>query len=149
MSSRMKQKSMDGKLRFYSKKRKFWKSTDLIWLIALAALMVLLLFFLRNRPTGGMIAEITYDNKVIDRIELDAAAVGRFSYPENEAVTLEIFADHSIAVVASDCKDQTCVHMGRLRHSGEFSACLPNRVVIRLYPADESADRADGVDIVQ
>lgn len=45
-------------------------------------------------------------------------------------------------VVASPCRDQICVAAGWLEASGNWTACLPNRVFVRV----EGGDRSDGVD---
>lgn len=44
----------------------------------------------------------------------------------------------------SPCTNQLCVHMGSIRHSGQWVACLPNRIFVRIIGGQ---DRGDGVDI--
>lgn len=41
-------------------------------------------------------------------------------------------------VVSSPCPDQVCVVAGAIRSRGQWSACLPNRVM--LYVSDASGD---------
>lgn len=45
-------------------------------------------------------------------------------------------------IVSSPCRDQICVAAGWLDTSGDWTACLPNRVFVRV----EGGDRSDGVD---
>jgi hypothetical protein len=40
-------------------------------------------------------------------------------------------------ILDSPCKDKLCVHQGKISASGEWAACLPNRVMIRLRGAPD------------
>ena len=51
--------------------------------------------------------------------------------------------DGHAAFVHSDCNDQLCVHMGDIEHSGEWAACLPNKVFIMI---EGGPDDEEGVD---
>jgi hypothetical protein len=47
--------------------------------------------------------------------------------------TIEISSRRTGAVyVHSDCRDQICVNAGWLDRGGEWAACLPNRVILRI-----------------
>jgi hypothetical protein len=46
-------------------------------------------------------------------------------------------------VLASPCRDQICVLAGWLEQTGQWSACLPNRIFVRIEAA---AELEDGVD---
>jgi len=59
---------------------------------------------------------------------LDASETVVVSGPLGDTV-IEI-RDNSARVVSSPCMDQTCVVMGAVRLSGQWSACLPNRVML-------------------
>ncbi len=50
--------------------------------------------------------------------------------------------DGRARVDESPCRDKICIAAGALRMTGEWSACLPNRVFVRV----EGADDEDGVD---
>ncbi|MFQ3619698.1 MAG: NusG domain II-containing protein [Spirochaetales bacterium] len=41
------------------------------------------------------------------------------------------FVDHS------PCRDKICIHMGKIRRNGEWIACLPNRVFLRIQSKQE------------
>ena len=51
-----------------------------------------------------------------------------------------------VCVIAADCQDATCVHMGWLSGGTVPIVCLPHRLVIRLeHTAMETTDGFDGV----
>ena len=41
-------------------------------------------------------------------------------------------SDGKASITASGCRDKLCVHTGELSRHGEWAACLPNRVIIRV-----------------
>ena len=49
--------------------------------------------------------------------------------------------DGKAAIIESDCKNKTCIHMGQIDKSGQSAACLPNRVLISV-----EGDHTDEVD---
>jgi hypothetical protein len=53
-----------------------------------------------------------------------------FAGPLGESV-IEI-RDGRTRFVSSPCKSQVCVHSGWLSSTGEFTACLPNRISLTL-----------------
>ena len=48
------------------------------------------------------------------------------------------------AIVSSPCSGQACVAAGELRRNGQWVACLPNRVFLRI----EGAKEPDAIDAV-
>lgn len=73
-------------------------------------------------------------------------------YPlsEDRSITIEgpagesvIHIEHGAARFASsDCDDDLCVQMGKIQNSGEWAACLPNKIF--LYTGGNEDD--EGVD---
>jgi len=45
--------------------------------------------------------------------------------------TLKI-EDGRVRFISSPCQGQQCVHSGWQSHSGEFTACLPNRIALQV-----------------
>lgn len=50
---------------------------------------------------------------------------------------IRISAD-GVAVLASPCRDKICIAAGTANMSGEWIACLPNRVFIRVEGLDDA-----------
>ena len=57
--------------------------------------------------------------------------------------TVEI-AEGSVKIIESPCPNQTCIAAPPLSHKGEWNACLPNKVIVRI----EGDDTSDGIDIL-
>lgn len=70
---------------------------------------------------------------------LDRDARFSVSGPIGETV-IEI-SNHRVRVVSSPCKDKICILAGWLSSNGQWTACLPNRVFVRVEGApDRSVD---------
>ena len=52
-------------------------------------------------------------------------------YFEKELVEVKI-QNQEVQVISSDCKDQICVHQGRIHYAGQTITCLPQRVFIKI-----------------
>jgi len=48
--------------------------------------------------------------------------------------------DNKARVVSSPCKNQTCVATGAIRLSGQWAACLPNRVMLYINEGQTEDD---------
>lgn len=78
---------------------------------------------------------------------------GDYIYPIDQDRMLEIagplgvtviqIADGTVAVISSPCRDKICIAAGALGETGQWSACLPNRVFVTV--AGDSAED-EGVD---
>lgn len=124
---------------------KFAKKTDLIILAALVFACAGALLAMRFAHGGGTVrAEIYRDSRLVKTVALPASP-GSFSLDGVPGVTFETYADGSIAFARSDCPDQVCVHTGRLSAPGQFAACLPNGLYVKIV-SNEGED-ANGVDI--
>jgi len=55
-------------------------------------------------------------------------------------VSLVEIKDGQIRFLDSPCRGKQCVHAGWLKESGEFAACLPNRVSITVSGKDALYD---------
>jgi len=93
-----------------------------------------------QQQRGGIDApyvEIIYRGEVVQIINLYSS--GLFSIEQLPYVEFEV-RDSAVAFIRSNCPDQICVNTGWLRISGDFAACLPNRVLLVIPVADSSLD---------
>jgi len=79
----------------------------------------------------------------------------RWIYPIEETVTVDIpgflgnttveLKDGRARVVSSPCANKTCVSCGAIKSKGQWIACLPNGIFIRIEAAGKEG-RHDGLD---
>lgn len=120
------------------------RKTDLILTATVGVLA--LVFFLLNRgliAEKGVYAEIYHGFVLVDRIELSNTKGGIFSIPGASNVVFQHYADGSIAFIESDCPDKVCIRSGRLKNAGQFAACLPNRILLKIVSEEKEGEGPD------
>lgn len=124
---------------------KFFKRTDIIIIAAIVAISALSWGIYHTVSAKDRVAaEIYYESKLIETVDLGTGEDRTFSIPQDKNVVLHLYRDGAIAFVKSDCPDKVCIHAGKLRTTGQFAACLPNGIVIKIVPVDgQSSDDAD------
>ena len=79
---------------------------------------------------------------------------GSWVYPVNQTVQVDIpgplghttvtLKDGQARVIASPCTNQTCVTSGAVQRRGQWIACLPNAVFVRIEASDgKQTDNAE------
>lgn len=110
------------------------------FLILVMAACLLYLMAVQN-SSESCIADIYQNGQLIQSIPLDQVS---------EPYTLEIEGENgcynrievrlgSIGVISADCPDLLCAKQGFIHTHTIPITCLPNKLVIRLRPADHSA----------
>ena len=118
---------------------KFFKKTDLIiiftiFILSITAWGIYNYAFAKDK----LIAEIYYNSTLVKTVPLYEAKEQTFKLDENNHVTFHLYEDGSIAFEDSNCPDKVCINEGRLSRAGEFAACLPNGLVMKIMPASEN-----------
>lgn len=54
--------------------------------------------------------------------------------------------DGAAFVESSPCRDKICIHMGKISRNGEWVACLPNRVFLRVQGKTAGGRTGEEVD---
>lgn len=106
---------------------KFFKIYDLVLIVVL----LFIGFFAHRALSGGenLIAEIIVDNKVYQKIDLNTVTENYFL--KTNSLCIEV-SNKKIRFLSSICHDKTCVNSGWLTAAGDFAACLPCRVAIKI-----------------
>lgn len=126
---------------------KFASKRDMIVIAAIiAAGAVLWLIFGGLFAGEGSVAEIYYRTELVQTVELQSGKSETFSIDQLPNVVFTVFPDGSIAFTESDCRDKICVNAGKQHLAGQFAACLPNQVYIKIISKD--AGNTDGPDII-
>ncbi len=105
------------------------KRNDILLILGLV-LVGVVAFFVTHRGEQAAGVEVYADGSLVWQRSLSDTDTF-----EVNGVTIEV-ADGSARVVSSDCRDQTCVHMGAIQRAGESIVCLPNRVSVVLTGED-------------
>lgn len=117
---------------------KFFKRTDILIIIGILAVSVASWGIYSLAAEGGSVkAEIYYYAELVETVDLSGGEEKSFSIPQDENVILHIYQDGSIAFIESDCPDKVCIHAGKLKTAGQFAACLPNGIVVKIVPEKE------------
>ncbi len=113
-----------------------------IIIILLFLLVALLFLVFQSRSSGsGATCEILYQREIVMNVSLDKEQT--FSIEQLPNVVLEV-RDGRIAFIQSDCPDKTCVRTGFISEHGQFAACLPNGIALRIV-ADHNEDTPDTI----
>jgi hypothetical protein len=90
---------------------------------------------------GGDAAQVVVEASGVKyRFPVSTDRVERFAGPRGDTI-VEIRGG-TVRVVDSPCPDKICVAAGAISRTGQFIACLPNRVSVTLEGHDEP--NADG-----
>jgi hypothetical protein len=117
---------------------KFVKKKDII-IIALILLLAISLYYIYNIHNKdleklGAKAEIYYESELVMTVMLNGKIDKTFSLTQNEHVIFHLYEDGAIRFEQSNCPDKVCIKAGKLRHIGSSSACLPNKIILKMVP---------------
>lgn len=126
---------------------KFAKKTDIIIVISLAVIgVVCWLLFTVVFAKSGTVAEIYYQTELVKTIELTTGKEETFTIEQVPEVVFHLYEDGSIAFIESDCPDKICIQSGRLHLIGQFAACLPNQLYMKIV--SHGPAQTDAPDII-
>lgn len=112
------------------------KRNDII-LLGVIILIVLLGYGVKQwypglKAGGDCIAVITQNQKVIERIDLNAVNDPREITLPGKYHEIILVDKGRIKFKQADCPDKICVKKGWLTKPGDTAVCLPNRAIIRI-----------------
>jgi len=124
--------------------KKLFNKSDLILITGLlsAALLISLAWSFYN---GDAVLEAHIIVNGADAEIIDIYTDSIFSIPERPSIIFEV-KNGAIAFISSDCPDKVCVHTGFIRYGGQFAACLPSGVVLRIITRGKMG--ADDIDTI-
>ena len=115
-----------------------FRKGDLLAIVLVAALAVLVaICFLPKDSDQTVQAEVYRDGELIRTLSLDEdiSFVVDGKYSNTGTVSAG-----EIAITASDCPGEDCVHSGAIHTSGRSVVCLPNGVEVRVVNAQSDVD---------
>jgi len=126
---------------------RFFKKTDIIVILVIIAVSIaawVIYSSLFSNKTAK--AEIYYNSKLVETIDLTTADEKTFSIPQKPNVVFQLDKEGNIRFEESDCPDKICVKTGKLHIVGQSAACLPNGIVIKIVPQKERNE--DDIDLI-
>ena len=103
----------------------------------LALAVAVFLLFLPRNTTDDLSAQIYVDGKLVNIISLEIDQEFVVTNRYSNTITVR---DGAIAVTASDCPGEDCLHCGWIRGSGKSIVCLPNGLEIRIVAESSDVD---------
>ena len=119
----------------------FQKGDILAVAVTLLLAAVILAACLPGKAEQGLRAEIYLDGKLVKEVRLDREQ--EFTVEADYRNTVSVKGG-KIAISASDCPGEDCVHSGWIGSGGRSIVCLPNRVEIRIVAVRSDVDFAVG-----
>ncbi len=123
--------------------RERFGKNDIIYLSALAVIILIFLIVLYSGESVGDVIVITVDGE----------EYGEYSLSENQEITVcdadgnvtnvVVIADGKAYMEEADCPDHLCINQGNISQDRQNIVCLPNRVVVTVESSEDT-----GVDAI-
>ena len=111
---------------------------DLIAIAAVILLAVLVvLCYIPKQSMSPAQAEIYKDGELVTTLSLSEDTTLEISGKYTNFITV---SGGKIAITASNCPGEDCVHSGAIHSSGRSIVCLPNSVEVRVVTAASDVD---------
>jgi len=107
-----------------------------LFLIAGLMLSALLIFLVTQhvRERGAYVS-VSVDGTVYGEYPLSQNA--EISIRDGDHYNLLVIQDKCAYIKEASCKNQLCVHQGKIRYDGQSIICLPNKVVISIVGGEK------------
>lgn len=110
-------------------------------ILAIAVVVILAVLvavcFLPKGSSDAVVAEVYQDGELLRTLSLGENTSFVVTGTYTNTITVE---DGKIAITASDCPGEDCVHSGTIHTSGRSIVCLPNGVEVRVVSAQSDVD---------
>ena len=93
-----------------------------------------------------LIVELTKEEGAGVVVKVDGIEVAEYSlskngtYPLNGGTNILVIEDGRAYLSDANCPDKLCVHQGKISRTGEVITCLPNKLTVTVFGAEESVD---------
>ena len=93
--------------------------------------------YLPKDGTSPVTAEVYREGELVKSLSLDADTSFEITGKYTNVITVK---NGEIAVTASDCPGEDCVHSGAIHSAGRSIVCLPNEVEVRVVTQTSDVD---------
>ncbi|MFA6621560.1 MAG: NusG domain II-containing protein [Candidatus Caldatribacteriota bacterium] len=113
------------------------KKYDIIIILFILLISFFSYLIYQNQVSNNPLrAEIYHYSELVETVPLDQGIDRIFSVKENENVIFHLFINGNICFEESDCPDKLCIKTGKISKPGQFAACLPNGLLLKIVSAD-------------
>ena len=109
--------------------------------LAIAAVLILAvvvaLSYLPKDPSGPVKAQVYLEGELVKTLSLDEDTCFTISGAYTNEITVK---NGQIAITASDCPGEDCVHSGAIKATGRSIVCLPNELEVRVISGASDVD---------
>lgn len=93
-----------------------------------------------------LIVELTKEEGAGVTVKVDGVKVAEYSlstdgtYPLNGGTNILVIENGKAYLSYANCPDKLCVHQGKISMTGETITCLPNKLTVSVFGAEQSVD---------
>lgn len=93
-----------------------------------------------------LVVELTKEEGAGVVVKVDGVEVAEYSlskngtYPLNGGTNILVIENGKAYLSDANCPDKLCVHQGKISRTGEVITCLPNKLTVTVFGAEESVD---------
>lgn len=108
--------------------------------------IILILSVLLIAAALFLVVELTKEDGARVVVKVDGNKVAEYSLSENATYELNggtntlVIENGKAFLKDANCPDKLCVHQGKISRTGEVITCLPNKLTVTVYGAEESLD---------
>ncbi|MEN6325455.1 MAG: NusG domain II-containing protein [Syntrophomonas sp.] len=116
---------------------------DNVLIGTLLALSILsyLAFSIIHHEDNSLTAEISVNGNTVNRIDLNNPTNNRLiNIPGPLGTSVAEVKPGAIRMKYSPCPDRYCMKTGWISRPGQVIACVPNRIIIKISPDNNSVD---------
>jgi hypothetical protein len=112
------------------------KKRDIILIASILAVAIVLF----------LIVELTKEEGAGVTVKVDGVKVAEYSlsadgtYPLNGGTNILVIENGKAYLSDANCPDKLCVHQGKISMTGETITCLPNKLTVSVFGAEQSVD---------
>ena len=112
------------------------KKRDIILIASVLAVAVALLLAVELTKKDGAGVVVKIDGREAAEYPLSVNA----TYELNGGTNTLVIENGKAYLKDANCPDKLCVHQGKISRTGETITCLPNKLTVTIFGAEESLD---------
>ncbi len=109
---------------------------DLLLIGGILVVALIAFAFVQATQDGGAYVLIRVDGEEVEQYSLSVEG----TYPLNGGTNILHIEGGEAWLTEADCPDHLCVKQGKISKTGQVITCLPNKLTVTVYGAEESVE---------